>query len=160
LRNRADLQEPLAQRWDLQRDPVEAIVEIGAEALLPDLLDEIAVGGGDEADVDRPRAHAADAHDLLGLEGPQQRSLRRARHLTDLVEKARPAVRELQQAGLGRLGVREGAALVSEQLALAQALGEATAVQAEKRLARALRAAVDRLGEDLLPDAGLAEDED
>ena len=46
----------LAQRRHEERNDVEAVEEVFAEVALGDLLFEILVGGGDEADVD---AHAA-----------------------------------------------------------------------------------------------------
>ena len=53
----------------------------------------------------------------------------------------------------------ERAALVTEQLALEQRLGQRRAVEAQERLRRARRAPVHGLGEHLLADAGLAEDQ-
>ena len=69
--------DALAQRRDRERDAVEAEVQILAEALAGDLGLEIAVGGRDEADVDRPRGAPADAHDLAALEHAQQLRLQR-----------------------------------------------------------------------------------
>ena len=64
-----------------------------------------------------------------------------------------------KQAGLGAHRAGEGALLVAEQLALEQRLGQRRAVEAQERRRRARRAAVDRLGQHLLADAGLAEDQ-
>ena len=64
-----------------------------------------------------------------------------------------------KQPELARVGAGERALLVAEQLALEQRLGERRAVDATNGRRAAPAGAVDRLGDDLLADAGLAEDE-
>ena len=91
---------------------------------------------------------------------PEQLRLRRRRHLADLVEEDGAAVRRLEQAGLGRLGAGERAALVAEQLALEQALGRPPQLRQRNGLPARFEPRWIGLGEDLLADAGLAEDED
>ena len=71
-----------------------------------------------------------------------------------------PAPRRLQQAQLRLHGARERAALVAEELALQQRLGQGRAVEADVRSAAPRGRAVNGLGEQLLADAGLAGDED
>ena len=83
---------PLAQRRHRQRDDVEAEVEILAERALAMACLEIAVGGGDHADVDLDAAPRADALDDLLLQHAQQLGLQRRRQLADLVEKDGAAV--------------------------------------------------------------------
>src|SRR5262249_45930145 len=79
-----------------------------------DHLLDVPVRGGDEAHVDRARAEAAHAHDLSVLEDAQQLRLREERHLSDLVEHERAAVRALEEAGLRLHRAGEGALLVAE----------------------------------------------
>src|SRR5690606_17305565 len=89
-----------------------------------------------------------------------QLALRADRQLADLVEEDDAAVGDLEQAALGGLGVGEGAALVAEQLALDELLGERRAVDRDER-ARAARAArVDGARDDVLAGAALAEEQD
>src|SRR5262249_45611388 len=99
------------------RDP---IVEGGPEPLVVDLLAEASMGGGNDADVRGDVAVAADALDLLALEGAEQLRLQVDAQLADLVEEDRAACRgfEGSLAGVGR--TCERAALVSEELALEQ----------------------------------------
>src|SRR6185503_20274786 len=94
---------------------------------------------------------------LALLDHAQELRLDRRRQLADLVEEDRAAVGGLDQAELLGRGSGERALLVAEQLALEQALAECRAVDPGER-AGAPRQLVDRGGEQLLPDAGLAED--
>ena len=94
------------------------------------------------------------------LDRAQKLCLQRWRRLTDLIEKHRAAVGGFEQPGAGLGCARERALLVAEQLALEQALRERRTVDAQERLLRATRAAMDGLGEPLLPDAGLAQQQD
>src|SRR5690606_35946548 len=77
----------------------------------------------------------------------------------DLVEEQRPLVRELEFAAsiVGRSGER--AADVPEQLALGERLRQRRAVQMHHRLLRAARMTVNQPRDELLTDAGLAEDQ-
>src|SRR5439155_16171970 len=99
---------------------------------------------------------AADAQHLALVEHAQQLRLRRREQLADLVEEHDAALGDLEEAGLGRDRAGERAALVAEQLALEQRLGERRAVQAQERRLRARRVAVDQLGDHFLANAGLA----
>ena len=51
----------LSQRWNINRDDVEAIKQIGAKAALRNFCIEPFVRRGDEANIDRNRPVAADA---------------------------------------------------------------------------------------------------
>ena len=149
----------LAQRRHLERDDVEPVVEVLAEPALRDLLGEVAVRRRDHADVDLDRLRAADALELVLLQEAQQLDLDRRRDLADLVEEQRAAVGEREPAVLARHRAGERAALVTEQLALEQRLGERRAVQLDERAVRARRPLVDRVGDELLAGAALAGDQ-
>ena len=94
----ADVEPALAQRRQVDRHDVEAPVEVGAEAAGGDLGGEIAVGAGDDADVDRLGPDRADRQDLALLQGAQQLGLERERDLGDLVEQQGAAVGGAEQA--------------------------------------------------------------
>ena len=146
----------LAQRRQVDGDDVEAEVQVGPEAAILHALVEVAVGGGDDAHVDGDRLRAADARERALLEDAQQLGLRARVHLADLVEEDRAAVGALEVAELARVRVGEGAALVAEQLALEQVLGDGGAVDRHQRAAGARAVVVDRLGDDLFAGAALA----
>jgi hypothetical protein len=96
-----DVAVALAQRRDPDRDRVQAVVQILAEPTGLDLGAQIAVGGRQEADVDRAGREAAEAEDLARVEDPQELDLHRRRQLADLVEEHRPALGALEETGLG-----------------------------------------------------------
>src|SRR5262249_41421786 len=94
------------------------------------------------------------------LERAQELRLGAERHLADLVEEERAALRGLEHAALRRLRIRERTALVSEELRLDQRLGDARAVDFHHRAVAPETALVDRVRHDVLPGAGLTGDED
>ena len=77
------------------------------------------------AHVHASRRGRADPHDVAVHQHPQQLGLERRRHLAHLVEEQRAAVGRLEQPLAGAVGAGEGAALVAEELAFEQRLGEA-----------------------------------
>ena len=101
----------------------------------------------------------AEAAEAALLQHAQQLDLRRRRHLADLVEEQRAAVRQLEAAlpPIGRAG--EGALLVAEDFALEQRLGNRGAVDGDERKAGARAQLVDGLRDQLLAGARLAGDE-
>ena len=72
----------------------------------------------DDAHVDRNRLRRADRPHLAFLQHAQELDLQRQRHVADLVEQKRAAVRGLEQALVRLHGARERAARVPEQLGL------------------------------------------
>ena len=129
----------IAQRRHDDREAADAEHQVLAEPAGADLGFEIAVGRGDDARVGRDLGGAADARDHLALEHAQQLGLQRERHLADLVEEQRAAVGGFEEADLALVGAGERAALVAEQLALEQRLGQRRAVELDQRLVAAAR---------------------
>ena len=99
---RRNLVAPFAQRRDAQADDVEPVEQVLAEAPVLDLLFEVGVGRGDDADVDGERRGLAERADLAGLEEAQQLGLQVEAELADLVEKERAAARGADDARDGR----------------------------------------------------------
>ena len=97
-RERRDVLAPIAQRRDLDRDHVEAVEEVFAESPFGDARPQVAVGRGDDADVDLERLVAADALERPLLQEAKELHLRRRRDLADLVEEERAAVGLLEAA--------------------------------------------------------------
>ena len=71
---------------------------------------------------------------MPSCEHAQQLRLQRRGHLGDLVEEERAAVGQLEAAQPPLGGAGEGAALVAEQLALDERLGDGRAVEGDERL--------------------------
>ena len=106
LRERRDVAGPLAQRRDAQGDDVEPEIQILAERAARDLGRQVAVGGGEDADVDLDRRAAAEPVDLALLQHAQQLGLQPHVHLADLVEQQRAAVGRLELADAARAARR------------------------------------------------------
>jgi hypothetical protein len=94
---------------------------------------QIAVGGGDNADIGLDGFVAADALEFLILEQPEDFPLRCQWHVSNLVQKNRAAVALFEFTNSAAIGAGEGALLVAEQLALQQALGDRGAIDGKKR---------------------------
>src|SRR5438874_5492238 len=109
---------PLAERGQHDRDDVQPVVEILAEAAAPHLALEVLVGRRDDADVHPDGAVAADALELALLQHAQDLGLRLEAHVADLVEQEGPAVGDLELAFARRRRAGEGPLLVAEELAL------------------------------------------
>ena len=90
----------------------------------------------------RSNRFSSSARRIFGLE--------RQRKIADLVEKQRPAMRQLELARLSRVGARKRALLVAEQLGLEQVLGNRRAVDRDKRAVGARAERVQRPREQLL----------
>src|SRR5690606_34091195 len=87
LGEQRDVAVALAQRRQVHADDVQAVEEVLPEAARLDLLLDVAVARGDDADVGVERLRAAHALVLALLEHPQQPDLHRRLHLGDLVEE-------------------------------------------------------------------------
>jgi hypothetical protein len=114
-REQRDVLAALAHRRQLDVDHAQAEVQILAEAAAVDLLAQVAVGRGQDPDVDLDRAIAADPLDLALLEHPQQLRLERDVELADLVEEDRAALGLLEAAEVLTDRAGEAALLVAEQ---------------------------------------------
>ena len=82
---------------------------------------QVAVGGGDHADVDSGRFGRADSLEFALLQDPQQLGLQFRIEFADLVEKQRSAVGQFEAAHLVGDRAGERSLDVAEQLALDQA---------------------------------------
>jgi len=113
-----DVFAPLAQRRHAQREDLEPVVQVLAEASGLHFLLEVPIRGRHDAHVHLARGGGADGANLAFLQHAQQLGLQRKRHLTHFVQEKRAAVGDLEQSLLLFGGARERAALVPEQLAL------------------------------------------
>ena len=121
-----------------------------------DFRREIAVGSGDDANVDPDRAYSAQTFDDTVLKQTQQLCLRRQVELSDLVQKERAPSGPLNLAGMSVVGARVGFALVAEQLVFDQRGGNRCTVELHKGAACARALAVQSPCDQILANAGLA----
>src|SRR5262245_3164060 len=87
---------PLAQRRQLDRKDAQPVVKVLAESSSFDLAEQIAIGRGDHAHIDRAGSVLADTFERSLLDHSQQLALKVEGNLADLVEKQRAAVGELK----------------------------------------------------------------
>jgi hypothetical protein len=152
----ANVVAPLSQRRQRHRHHVEAVEQVLAELALLHFLLQGSVRGGNDAHVDLNIRGAADALERLLFEEAQELGLEQGHHLADFVEEYRAAVGRFQQAALLPVGAGERAALVAEQLALEQRLGQRRARDVHERLRRSITAVVNDLRCQVLAGAALA----
>jgi len=86
-RQQRDVVAPLAQRRQLHREHVQAVVEVGAKLPCFHELLERAVRRRDHPDVGPDRLHATDALEFLRLEDAKQLRLQLQREIADLVQQ-------------------------------------------------------------------------
>ncbi len=154
-----DVIPPLAQRGEADGEDVEAVVEVLAKCLLLDRPEQVAAGGGDDADVHADRGGTAHAVELALLQHSEQLRLRFRRELADLVEEDAPTVRELESAQPPGDGAAEGALFMAEQLALHETGRQGGAVDPDERFVFPLARRVDGAGDQFFACAGFAGDE-
>src|SRR5664280_3045060 len=159
LRQFGDVGRALAQRRDFQVHHVEAEPEVLAEFALAHGVGEVAVGSGDDADIDRHRLAAADAVDQALLDRAQQLRLQAHVHLGDFVQQQRAAIGLLELADAAAERAGEGAFLVAEQLGLQQILRDRRAIDRDERLLGALRARMQVARQHFLARAAFAGDQ-
>src|SRR5687767_6036329 len=149
----------LAQRRHAEREHREAVVEIGAESALAHRAAQVAVGGGEHAAARYAPLRLADALVLAVLQNAQQLCLHLKRQLADLVEEQGAVGGVLEEAGLGGLRAGEGAPGMPEQRGLDQLRRDRRAVEAQIRLRRARREAMQAPRHQLLAAARFAFDQ-
>ncbi len=118
------------------------------------------MGGGDDPDVGADRRAPADRGVLALLQDPQQARLRLQRHVADLVQEQRAALRLLEAAGGAHGGAGEGPLLVAEQLGLDQFARDRRHVDRDERSLAPLAVIVQRTRDQFLAGPGLAGDHD
>ena len=134
LDERRHVGQPLAQRRHPQRVDVEAIVEILTEAAGLDLALEIAVGGRDDARRDLRSARSPPTR--ITFRSSSTRSSLACAGSGSSPTSSRnsvPSPGVFERAAAQAIGAGERAALVAEQLALDELLGQRRAVDGDER---------------------------
>src|SRR5690349_21052146 len=123
----------LAERRHLDRNYVQPVIKILAECSALGAFRQVAIGSGDDPDVDAYGPGTAHALELTLLEYAEQLGLESRSQLAHFVEENRAAFGDLELPSLLRNGAGECAFLVAEQLAFEQGLGERRAVNGYER---------------------------
>jgi hypothetical protein len=141
-------------------DDAQPVEQVAAEPAFRDLLDEIAVGRGDHANVYRPEPVPADAPDLSLLENAEELHLHRQRDFAYFVEQEGSAVRFFENPRAVQQGTCECTSCVPEQLALEKTLDDGPAIHSNEFVGSSQRCLVNELGETLFAYAALTDDQD
>ena len=155
-----DVLPPLAKGRNEDLDRVQPEAQVLAEAAAGDLGVEVGVRGAQDAHARLQRPAAPDPLELPRLQEAQEPGLEARGGVADFVEEERPAVGQLEAAHAVGPRVGEGALHVAEELALEDALGEPSRVHGEEGARSAGRGRVQEAGDEALPGAVLARDED
>src|SRR6266853_997842 len=150
---------PLTERRHLDRDDVQAVVEILPEPARRDALGQVLVGGGEDTDVHPDGVLAPHPLEGLLLESAQHLGLGLEAHVADLVKEEGALIGQLELAAPPRHRAGERAALVPEQLGLDQLLRDRRAVHLDEGPVAPRGERVDGAGHQLLARAVLALDE-
>src|SRR5262245_57724496 len=118
----------LSERRQAYVDDGNPVVQVLAEVAGADRLLEVAVGGGDDSNVDALALGTADHRELTSLNGPQELRLEMDGYFRDLVEEEGPGMRTREDARNGGDGSREGTSHVAKQVTLHEALGDGCAI--------------------------------
>ncbi|CAJ6550943.1 Uncharacterized protein conserved in bacteria [Burkholderia pseudomallei] len=155
---RLDVRCALAQRRRMDRQHVQPVIKVRAKA---PFRDERRQFGRRRRDDPHIRAHdpvRADRLELLVLQHAQQLALQRHRHVADFVEKERAAVGKLELADAPlAIRARVRARRRAEELGFEQRIGNRRDVDGHERLQCPRGRRVDRMREQLLTGARLAE---
>ena len=132
LAQRQDVVTPVTQRWQPDREHIEAVIEVLAELSVRNGSLQITVRGGDHPGVRAQHPGATQPLELAFLKHAEKLGLCRRAHLRHFVEKQRAARSLLELTGfaLRRPGVR--AAFVAKQLRLEQLFRQRGTVQRDE----------------------------
>src|SRR5207248_2306466 len=148
------------QGRDQNREYVQPVIEIFAEAALARELGKIAIGGRDDAHVHLDGALGPDRINLAFLQGAQKLDLHVEPQLADLIEEEGAAVGFLKLSEMFVARPGERPLLMTEEDAFDQVFGYRAAIERDERFAGALGTALNGAGNELLADARFAFDQD
>ena len=160
VRERQDVARTFGERLQNQRENIEAIEQVFAEAARLDITLQIAIRGGEQTEIGFLRARRTERNELALLQYAQQFGLHGEWQLAHFVEKQRAAVGLREEPFETLHGARERTAFVTEQQIFHHRLGQAGAVEGDESSAAAQRILVDEAGEHFLAGARGAADQD
>ena len=105
---------PLTERRQHDRHHIQAVIQVLSESPLRDLLFQILLCGAHQPDIRLDRVVATDTFELPFLENPQELDLHHGRDLSDLIQKQRAFMGQLEPASPLPKRTREGPFLMAE----------------------------------------------
>lgn len=148
------------ERRQFEAEDGQPVKEVLAKILSRDLMDEVAVGRGDDADVDWPGFRLAHAGHGAFLNRPEQGDLGLVGEFAHFVQKQRAAIGRLKNAVAGPVGPGEGPTDVAEKVGFDEIGGNGPAVHRHERSLRTGACLVNSPREQFLARAGFPFDED
>ena len=112
----------------------EAEVKVATEKTVGHVTFEIAVRGGDDANVNLDRFAAADAFERMSFEHSQKLRLNRGTHFADFVEHERTLVSGFELADLAFRGPGKRTAFMAEQFAGQKIGRQRSAIEADENI--------------------------
>src|SRR5262245_53960578 len=137
----------LAQWWRPKLHYVEAMIQILTKLVLPDRIDNVAIGRGNQADVHFKFLVAADAREGAVFKKAQELRLQRAAHIANFIKENGATVGFFHASVLLAERASKGAFLMSEQFALEQQLRNGRAIDADVMAFGAFAEAVEGTGD-------------
>ena len=150
---------PLAQGRHIDRQDVQAVIEIFAESSGLNLGEGVAICGTDNADIDRNFLVATDLCKAAALHKTQQFCLQVEIHFPNFIEKERPPVGLCGGTLAVCVGPCKGTFDVSENFRFHQVAGNGPAIQRAKGPILTRAFLVNGFGADFLSRSALARDE-
>ena len=139
---------------------IQAIIKVGAKLAVRDLLREVGIGRGHQANIHMDGARAAQPFEFVLLQNPQELGLQFERNIADLVKKQRASMGQLEAADALRNGAGEGALFMAEQFALQEPGRDGGAVDLDQGTLVAGAKMMNRASDQLFPRAGFALNQD
>ncbi len=133
FRENGQIGHALAQGREGNLEDVEAIEEIFAKIAFFESFVKVAIGGGDDADVDGDFIFSTQAAYARIFQNTQEFGLRAGGHFGEFVEEQRAVLGELETTGAAFERAREGAFLVAEELTLHERFRHGGTVDGDKR---------------------------
>lgn len=154
LGEEGDILAAVAEWGEVEGEDVEAVEEVGAEAVGAAGFVEVGIGGGDDADIGLAGFLGAEAAELLFLEEAEEFDLGWEGEAVDFVEEEGAGFGEFDEAGAAGGGAGKGTGFMAEQFVFDEFVGDGAAVDGDERFAGAGAEVVNGAGEDFLAGAG------
>ncbi|MNP11419.1 hypothetical protein D3C76_1036040 [compost metagenome] len=150
--------EPLAQGRYLNRQDIQAVIQVGSKLTPGHGCGKVGGGGGNHPHIALHHIVGTHRFVFLFLQHPQQFALQGQGHVADLIEEQRTALGNLQFARPPlALGPGESARRGAEKLGFEQGFGDCGTVDADKRLVRPRRGGMNGVGQQFFAGAGFAQ---
>ena len=148
----------LPEGGQIQRNDVDAVVEVFAELPLANEVFEVLVRRCDDTHIHLDGLYATDSGELSFLQDAQQLGLRHGAEVADLVEEERAGIGEFELPDSTGRGIRKRAFFMAEQLTFDERFRKGCAVQRNEGALTPAAIIVERLGDQFLARTALAAD--